>query len=76
MPNVGPVPFVGAATLVSGAVSVCFGETITAGASAVLVAPGLFRIDVVVPEVPPGDVAVTAEIAGHQSQANVYLAVL
>ena len=40
-----------------------------------MVAPGLYRFDVVVPAVAAGDLHVTAEVAGIQSEGEVYVTV-
>lgn len=40
-----------------------------------LVAPGLYQFNVVVPDVPDGDQAVTAQMAGGASQANIFVTI-
>lgn len=59
----------------SNRVSVRFGEVRAGVVAESMVAPGLYRIDVIVPAVESGDIEVTAEIADIESQASVYLTV-
>jgi len=57
-------------------VQVFFGETPATVAYAGLSSyVALYQINVIVPNVSPGDIAVTAEIAGRRTQPNVYLTI-
>ena len=56
-------------------VSVRFGEVAAGVVAAAMVAPGLYKFDVIVPAVASGDVAVTAEVDGIASQTSVFLTV-
>lgn len=59
----------------SNRVSVRFGEVPAGVVAESMVAPGLYQFDVIVPAVGSGDIEVTAEIDGIESQANVFVTV-